>query len=211
MTGPVLALDTALERCQAAVLVDGVVRGTSSADARGDAEAIAAHSAAALAQAGLKAGDLARIAVTVGPGSFTGVRVGIAYAKGLAFACSIPAVGVSTLEVLARQAGFPALAVIDARHGAMFGALYTTASAPPQFEARVAASTCVELAAAKGATIAGPASAIAVLGTGTPLQTLDLQHLAAAAAGDPAGRSPRARYLAEVDAAPQTHKALARA
>ena len=211
MTGPVLALDTALERCQAAVIVDGEVRGASSADARGDAEAIAAHAAAALSAAGLAAADLSRIAVTIGPGSFTGVRVGIAYAKGLAFACGIPAVGVSTLAVLARQAGLPALAVIDARHGAVFAGLYAAPSAPPLVEARIEAGACAALAQAHGATIAGPASAIAATGTGAIVQTLDLQHLAAAASGDPVGRAPRALYLAQVDAAPQAHKALARA
>ncbi len=211
MTGPVLALDTALERCQAAVIVGGVVRGASSADARGDAEAIAAHAAAALEAAGLGAGDLARIAVTVGPGSFTGVRVGIAYAKGLAFARSIPAVGVSTLEVLARQAGFPALSVIDARHGAVFAALYLAEGGAPVFEARMEAAACAGLAAEHGAILAGPASAIAATGAGTILQSLDLPTLAAAASGDPVGREPHALYLADVDAAPQAHKALARA
>src|SRR5262249_58733765 len=59
---------------------------------------------AAMAEAGLAFDRLARIGATVGPGSFTGLRVGVAFAKGLASALSVPAVGVGSLEALAAAA-----------------------------------------------------------------------------------------------------------
>ncbi|MEM0906263.1 MAG: tRNA (adenosine(37)-N6)-threonylcarbamoyltransferase complex dimerization subunit type 1 TsaB [Pseudomonadota bacterium] len=208
---PVLVLDTALEACQAAVVTDGVVCAHVVTRAQGGAEAIAANAVAALQEAGVGFGDLARVAVTIGPGSFTGVRVGIAYAKGVAFARSIPAVGVSTLEVLARQGGLPALAVIDARHGAVYAALHTAPGVAPSVAARIPVAACLELAEAAGAQIVGPSGAIQVVGVGTPLQAIDPLVLFECAQGDPAGRAPRALYLAPVDAAPQQHKALARA
>lgn len=70
-----------------------------------------------------------RIAVGVGPGSFTGLRIGIATAKGLATARALPAVGVCTLDALGRGLGGggdgEGLAVIDARRGEVFAALYS--------------------------------------------------------------------------------------
>lgn len=82
---------------------------------------------AALAAAGLHPRDLAAVAVTRGPGSYTGVRLGVATAKALAFALGIPAVGVSTLEALAYAAG-PRPGVVspllDARRGRVYAALF---------------------------------------------------------------------------------------
>lgn len=216
---PTLAIDTALGWASAAIVEGGVdggmergrILGTAGAPAAGDAESIVAHAAAALAEAGLGYGDLSRVAVTVGPGSFTGVRVGIAFAKGVAFARAIPAVGVSTLAVIARMAGLPALAVVDARHGAVFAALYEMDPEMdrPAFQGRM---TVAEARAAAGAArIAGEASAVVALGAGEAVDRLDLLVLAALAGGDPSGREPRALYLAPVDAMPQGHKALARA
>jgi len=207
----VLAIDTALDRCHAAVLEGGAVRGISGASARGDAEAILDHVDAALAAAALDVARLERVAVTVGPGSFTGVRVGIACAKGLAHARGIPAVGIPTLSVIARQVGEPVLAVVDARHGAVFAGAFPDPFGPPSVMGRMAAGACAELAAAHGLVIAGAPSALTATGPGIAVESLDLAALSRAADGDPEGREPRALYLAEVDAAPQGHKALARA
>jgi tRNA threonylcarbamoyl adenosine modification protein YeaZ len=202
-----LAVDTALGWAEAAVVDGGRILGAAGAPSAGDAEAIVGHAGAALAAAGLDYGALSRVAVTIGPGSFTGVRVGIAFAKGVAFARGIPAVGVSTLAVIARMAGLPALAAVDARHGAVFAALYL--GADPEFEARMTAGDA--RAAAAGAAIAGDAAAVAALGGGRVVDRLELAIVADLAGGDPTGRQPRALYLAPVDAAPQGHKALARA
>jgi tRNA threonylcarbamoyladenosine biosynthesis protein TsaB len=79
-----------------------------------------------LAQSQLPAASLRRIAVTVGPGAFTGVRVGLAFAKGLALALKVPLLGYTTLECLAAQAraargGAASYAcVIDARRGEVY-------------------------------------------------------------------------------------------
>jgi tRNA threonylcarbamoyladenosine biosynthesis protein TsaB len=84
-----------------------------------------------LARAGLGWSDLGRIAVGVGPGTFTGLRVGVATARGLAQSLGVEVVGVSSLEVLAqaalREPGSPArvvLTAIDARRGESFAAAY---------------------------------------------------------------------------------------
>lgn len=77
--------------------------------------------------AGIGIGDVGLIALTVGPGSFTGLRIGASTVKGLALATGTPVVGVSTLEALAyNAAGFPGLIcpLLDARKGEVYGALY---------------------------------------------------------------------------------------
>ncbi|MBJ3777231.1 tRNA (adenosine(37)-N6)-threonylcarbamoyltransferase complex dimerization subunit type 1 TsaB [Acuticoccus mangrovi] len=209
-----LALDTALDHAQAALVgADGTILGASMAPAKGDAEAIVAHADAALAAAGCAMADITRVAVTVGPGSFTGVRVGIAYAKGLAFALKIPAAGVTTLEVIARQAagadGGRVVAAVDARHGAVFAGLFGDGVLEGEM-GRMPVAAAREMAAAAAADLAGPASAVAALGGRLVVERLDPAILAAAAAA-PGERGLRAAYLAAVDAAPQRHKALARA
>jgi len=72
--------------------------------------------------AGIRFTDLDRIGVTVGPGSFTGLRVGLAFAKGLAFALDIPCIGIGSLEALAAGAGITGavFAVIDAGRGHVY-------------------------------------------------------------------------------------------
>ena len=80
-----------------------------------------------LSECGLKVNDMDAFAVARGPGSFTGVRIALACAKGLAFASGKPLVGVSTLEALARQSAEPDILlcpILDARRGEIFGAAY---------------------------------------------------------------------------------------
>jgi len=113
----ILALDTALSQCAAAVIVDGESCAVEVQPmARGQAEALLPMVRRVLGRAGLEVADLDRIAVTVGPGSFTGVRVGLAAARGLALAGGVPAVGITTLEALAATAArsVPAAGVVVA-------------------------------------------------------------------------------------------------
>jgi tRNA threonylcarbamoyladenosine biosynthesis protein TsaB len=122
--GPTLAIDTAGSRCSVALVAAGgrLLASRDPEIGRGHAERLMGLVAETLAQGGAAYSDLARIAVSVGPGSFTGLRVGVAAARGLALALRIPAVGVSTLEALAEpfRAGAPVLAAIDAKRGEVY-------------------------------------------------------------------------------------------
>lgn len=114
----ILALDTCLAACQTALWRDGAcVAVASEPMARGHQERLAPLVQAMVAKAGVRLGAVDCIAVTVGPGSFTGLRVGLAFAKGLALALGKPLIGVSVLEALAASAHGPGLTVvlIDAR------------------------------------------------------------------------------------------------
>jgi tRNA threonylcarbamoyl adenosine modification protein YeaZ len=118
-----LAIDTALAACSAAIYDTevGLIAAESRPMARGHAEALMPLIAKLMSDAKAKFSELDRIAVTVGPGSFTGLRVGIAAARGIALTSGKPAVGVTTLAAFAaphagREDATPILAVIDARN-----------------------------------------------------------------------------------------------
>jgi tRNA threonylcarbamoyladenosine biosynthesis protein TsaB len=111
----ILAFDTATEIATSALVADGEVLGERVSRAVTLLEDVDAL----LRQGGAHPRDLEALAVGIGPGSFTGVRVGLATARGLAFALDLPVAGVSTLDALA--AGAPgATPVIDARRREVF-------------------------------------------------------------------------------------------
>ena len=124
----VLAIDTALEACSAAVLdtaLAAIVARESIPMVRGHAEALVPLIARVMDRAKLDFAELDRIAVTTGPGSFTGLRVGIAAARGLALASGKPCVGLSTLAAyaaphIAADDTLPVVSAIDARHGHVY-------------------------------------------------------------------------------------------
>ena len=92
-----LAIDTALAACSAAVLdtaSGGILASESLPMLRGHAEALIPLLGRVMQQSGLAFADLDRIVVTTGPGSFTGLRVGIAAARGLGVATGVPVAGV---------------------------------------------------------------------------------------------------------------------
>jgi tRNA threonylcarbamoyladenosine biosynthesis protein TsaB len=98
----ILALDSAVGRCSATVVVDGVVVAGYQRDLeRGHASILPVMAQDCLRQSGLRATGLDLIAVTVGPGSFTGIRGGVALAQGIAVAAGRPVVGVTVGEALA--------------------------------------------------------------------------------------------------------------
>ena len=111
----ILAFDTATDRATSALVDDGEVLGervSRAATLLADVDAL-------LRQAGAHPRDLGGLAVGTGPGSFTGIRIGLAAARGLALALGVPAAGVSTLDALA--AGAPgATPVIDAKRREVF-------------------------------------------------------------------------------------------
>jgi tRNA threonylcarbamoyladenosine biosynthesis protein TsaB len=189
-----LVIDTGLAVCQAAVF-DGErsLSALSEPMARGHQERLAPMVREAMEEAKITFSALDRIAVTVGPGSFTGVRVGLAFAKGLALALETPCVGLGTLAALAASpAGADRrAAVIDAGRGSVYLQLFEDGaelSAPDILALETAAARLAELApvdrlvgpqasrliqslpAAKAVDLAAPAAgAIARLGRAAPL------------------------------------------
>lgn len=220
----VLALDTALAACSVAVLdaASGrVLAQSSEAMERGHAERLVPLVAETCARAGIAPGDCRRFAATVGPGSFTGLRVAIAAARGMALAAGGEAVGISSLAALAEPylaAAEPlaVLAAIDARHGHVYASLVEHNRRVVAAPAYLSAEAAARLAAGRPVAVVGsgaglvlgawPAdrSAPAVLdGRAAPDITV-VARLGAAA--DPAGAPCRPLYLKAVDAKPQSAK-----
>jgi tRNA threonylcarbamoyladenosine biosynthesis protein TsaB len=120
----ILAIDTALDACAAAVLDTGtgkLIAMESQAMKRGHAEALMPLIARVMKQSGVPFAALDRVAVTTGPGSFTGLRVGLSAARGIGLAAAKPVVGLTTLSAYAApivsEAGEqPVISAIDARH-----------------------------------------------------------------------------------------------
>jgi tRNA threonylcarbamoyladenosine biosynthesis protein TsaB len=124
----ILAIDTALDACAAAVLDTGasqMIARESLAMKRGHAEALMPLIARVMKDAGLPFAALDRIAVTAGPGSFTGLRVGLSAARGIALAAGKPVVGLTTLSayaapVVSESGEQPVISAIDARHDQVY-------------------------------------------------------------------------------------------
>ena len=155
-----LALDTCLAACSVAVL-DGerVLAARSEPMARGHQERLAPLAQEMMGEARLGFADLQRIGVTLGPGSFTGLRVGLAFAKGLGAALSIPVVGVGVLEALAAGQTGLVFAVMDAKRGQVYLQAFEDGRplmAPDALDLGTAAARLVELAAGRPATLVGP-------------------------------------------------------
>ena len=154
----ILALDAALARCGAAVVIDDrVVAFRLRVGARGHSAELAVMAGEVLAAAGLTAAQLDGIGVTVGPGSFTGLRAAIALARGIGLAARVKVVGVTVAEAMA--AALPSLSgrrlwvAIDSRRGRVFlhrgGAPEPTdLAALPAAEGRVAVAGDAAIAVA---------------------------------------------------------------
>jgi tRNA threonylcarbamoyladenosine biosynthesis protein TsaB len=224
----VLAIDTALEACSAAVLDTehaDVAAYESLPMARGHAEALIPLIARVMHRAGRTFAELDRIAVTTGPGSFTGLRVGISAARGIGLAAAKPVVGLSTLAAyaapfIAADDTLPVVATVDARHGhiylQVFGPGGRTLLAPrlaPLREALRASSTgaprvvgtAANLLAAAWPASEKPPSLV------EQRQAPDIAWVArlGAAAAD-TGSPPKPLYLRAPDAQPQDAAQLAR-
>lgn len=164
----VLAIDTALEACSAAVLdtIAGGIRASETlAMSRGHAEALLPLVARTMDQAAIDFSELDRIAVTTGPGSYTGLRVGISAARGIALAAGKAAIGLSTLAslaapLIAEDDTTHVVAAIDARHDHVYLQIFGTGGRT------LVAPRIATLRDALRAAIAGPTR---IIGSGAPL------------------------------------------
>lgn len=214
-----LAIDTALENASVG-LVAGDRRWTRVATiGRGHAEILMDAIAGLLAEAEVAPSTLERIAVTVGPGSFTGLRVGIAAARGLALVKRIPVVGVPTLMIHAAHAlalmemPRPVLALLPARADELYGQAFDADGAPLSPPAAGTSADFAAEAAAGNFVVAGAGAA--VLGEGfAPVHrdsapSIDML-LDLGARLDPALFPPKPLYVKPPDAAPQGGARIAR-
>jgi tRNA threonylcarbamoyladenosine biosynthesis protein TsaB len=163
----VLAIDTALATCAAAVLDTdtGALRASDSLPmVRGHAESLMPMIARVMRRADLKFLALDRVAVTTGPGSFTGLRVGIAAARGIALAAARPAVGVSTFAVYAAphigDGTAPVMAAIDAKHGHVYLQVFGPAGEPQVGPCIAAIPDAVRTVSGQAPRIVGSGAAI---------------------------------------------------
>jgi tRNA threonylcarbamoyladenosine biosynthesis protein TsaB len=126
----ILALDTSMAACSVCVYDTDkslAIGANQQFMDRGQAEALAPMVQEAMGLAGVRFADLDRIAVTTGPGTFTGVRIGLAMARGLGVALNIPIIGITSLVAIAAnetETNLPIVVAVDARAGEIYFASY---------------------------------------------------------------------------------------
>jgi tRNA threonylcarbamoyladenosine biosynthesis protein TsaB len=224
----VLAIDCALDACAAAVLdssAGAIVASQTRIMVRGHAEALMPLIARVMDEAAVEFKQLDRIAVTVGPGSFTGLRVGISAARGIALAAAKPAIGLTTLAGLAAphiaaDDDTLVVAAIDARHDHVYMQVFGPGGRSLLSPRIVSLREAVRAATKGPARIVGSAAHL-VAGSwpkGVPPPTLVDQRAAPdiawiarlGAAATDAGGPPKPLYLRAPDARPQTAARLPR-
>jgi tRNA threonylcarbamoyladenosine biosynthesis protein TsaB len=223
----ILAIDTALDACAAAVLDTGTgepIARESRPMTRGHAEALMPMIARVMKDAALPFAALDRIAVTTGPGSFTGLRVGLSAARGIALAAGKAVVGLTTLSayaapLLSENAGHPIISAIDARHDQVYFQV-VGGNGTPLIEPRIASvAEAIEASQFGGPHVVGNAARILAdrwPGDAVPPCNVDVQAAPdiawvawLGAATDPALAPARPFYLRPPDAKPAKDLRLA--
>ena len=193
MTLPItLAIDTAAPRLQLGLLLaDGRVDVAVDEIATGHAELIFTRIAALLERNGLGYGDLERVVTTTGPGSFTGLRIGLSAARGIGLARAIPVVGVSSLVALSLGTQGPSTVLLDARRDEAY---FQTFAGPGQ---PTTPGDLVPMVIAQAAIVPGT--------TLISSPFVDIALVARYGATlNPAGNPPEPNYIRDADAKPQT-------
>ena len=193
-----LAIDTAAPRLQLALLRADEGVDTSVDDlATGHAEILFPRIAALLERNGVGYGDLGRVVTTTGPGSFTGLRIGLSAARGIALARTIPAVGVPSLLALSLLADGPVTVLLDARRGEAYWQSFSAPGLPGGDALLLPIETARERIPPGSPVIESP--------------FIDIGRLVRfGAAADPALFPPDAAYVRDADAKPQTAARVAR-
>lgn len=187
-----LAIDTAAPRLQLGLLLgDGRTDISVDEIATGHAELIFGRIGELLERNGLGYADLQRIVTTTGPGSFTGLRIGLSAARGIGLARGIPVVGVSSLMALSLSATGPATVLLDARRG---DAYFQTFAGPGQ---PLTQGDLLPMAIAQAAIVPGT-----TLITSPFIDIAALAHHGATLA--PTDNPPEPNYIRDADAKPQT-------
>ncbi|TCV95680.1 tRNA threonylcarbamoyladenosine biosynthesis protein TsaB [Luteibacter rhizovicinus] len=193
-----LAIETSTEACSVALVHGDEVIERSEIAPRRHAELVLPMANALLAEAGLSREALNGIAVGRGPGAFTGVRLGVSLAQGMAMALGVPVVTVSSLEALALEAPedeAAILAVIDARMGEIYVACYRR----DDNGGLIALDT--ERVDTAAALILPEASAWHVVGTGwATYEAVLRERIHAPVLSADGARFPQARHIAEIAA-----------
>ena len=164
----ILALDTTTSACSVAVLTDEAMIGHSEVMERGHAEALLPMVKAVLNEASMGFPEIDALGVTVGPGAFTGLRIGLAAARGMALAAGIPCVGVTSLEAIAeaisseKRAGCALLVALDSKRGDIFAQVFAAAGPPLTAPQAVSFDGLVDILPRQSLVVAGTAAAAAV-------------------------------------------------
>ncbi|MDP1731801.1 MAG: tRNA (adenosine(37)-N6)-threonylcarbamoyltransferase complex dimerization subunit type 1 TsaB [Devosia sp.] len=194
-----LAIDTAAPRLQLALRHQGATDISVDEIAQGHAELIFLRMEALLARNGVAYSDLQRIAVTTGPGSFTGLRIGLSAARGLGLALAIPVLGIPSLLAISLSAppGQPAVVLLDARRDEAYFQRFAGPGLASDRPRLLPMAEARRRLAAGANVIESPFVDIARLATFSA-------HL------DPARYPPEAAYVRDADAKPQEKFRVAR-
>lgn len=185
----ILALDTTLSACSVALLTDGKVAGFCTDDIkRGHAEALLPMVMRVCAAAEMTLAEIDRIAVAVGPGTFVGIRVGVAAARAFSLALDIPVTAITTLDALAATGRMAAgnqqvTAVIDARNDQFYAQLFAADGDPVTQAQLLQADTLIALIADTKASLTGPGAQ--ALATVIAAQSSDLPKIVPVLTPDP--------------------------
>jgi len=222
----ILALDTASSWCAAAIYdsgADKILAEASENIGKGHAEVLMEYIERVMTQSGIAMSELDRVAVNVGPGSFTGVRIGVSAARGFALALGRPAIGISAFDALASEVatshpGHPVLVLLEAHRGEIYAQAFGADGSARCNPMVVSRDEALALAQQQidGTVLAGSAAATLnemLAGTFSVMRaepTGQIGTYAKLSVMSEPGEAPKPLYMRGPDVKPQTGFALPR-